>query len=187
MDNNNPNITAIHSYRHHSGFTLIEMAIMLVLFGIVLVGGINAIRMQSQQSTFESAQADMRVIKDALLGFVAINGRLPCPSVTTLGVVNTGVANCTSYEGQLPWKTLGIKPLDAWGHLYTYRVTQNFTVSIATATPGDITVRNAPGTTDIATTIPVIVVSHGKNGQGALSLNGTPTPQPLANQTAELQ
>ncbi|MBF0340100.1 MAG: type II secretion system protein GspG [Magnetococcales bacterium] len=161
-----------------AGFTLIEMAIMLTVFGLTLLGGIQAIRSQAHKATFEKAQEDLRAIQTALLGFLAVNGRLPCPDRDFDGLEESACANANQ-SGWVPWQTLQVKPLDPWGHLYTYRVRQSYAVSITGAGTGvgnDITVRNLDGTGDISTTVPVIVVSHGRNGLGARTMEGAALP-----------
>jgi hypothetical protein len=65
----------------------------------------------------------------------------------------------------LPWATLGLAQTDDWGRRFTYRVTASFARSgaaITLASTGDNTVRNAAGV-DLATQVPVVVVSHGTN------------------------
>lgn len=60
----------------------------------------------------------MAEIKEAVLGFAAIHGRLPCPtSETDPNSDNYGLedAACIEVEGYLPWKSLSVSPIDAWG------------------------------------------------------------------------
>jgi len=80
-------------------------------------------------------------IREALLGFAVINGRLPCPgTVTDPASTSYGVEDCAAgptVEGFLPWKTLGLTELDPWGvrrtasgdptgGVWRYRVDRNF-------------------------------------------------------------
>jgi hypothetical protein len=76
-------------------------------------------------------------VKDALLGFAAVNGRLPCPGTTSGAEVfaaGGGVGNgqCASFSGYVPALTLGVTPidssgfaLDAWNNPIRYAVVRD--------------------------------------------------------------
>lgn len=81
--------------------------------------------------------------RDALLGFAAANGRLPCPAVGgTTGVeAPLGGGICSdNWDGFLPAITLGIGPtdqngyaLDGWGNPIRYTVTKATAGQVSTA------------------------------------------------------
>jgi prepilin-type N-terminal cleavage/methylation domain-containing protein len=184
-----------------AGFTLAELTVVLIIIGLLL-GGLfvplsaqNAIRYRSDT---EKALTDIR---EALIGFAIANGRLPCPARATAvsGDADNGIeptpilaAGCANAAGVLPWVTLGVNELDAWGNRYTYRVTPEFTrqapqttfngancpasaqnSGFALCSQGDMTVLNTVGGTPISSNIPAIVISHGSNGNGAYTSQGT--------------
>ncbi|MEO5352578.1 MAG: type II secretion system GspH family protein [Magnetococcus sp. XQGC-1] len=153
------------------GFTLIEMAIMLTIFGVLLLGGVEAIRAQTAKRKMEQGQAAVQEIQRALLGFVTAYGRLPYAANPASG---TGVEEAARTFGLLPWNSLGVKPVDPWGHAYTYHVTGGYAVEgTFMTTSGSLVVRNAGDTADMVTDLPVVVVSHGPNGKGAYLTNGS--------------
>lgn len=153
------------------GFTLIELAIMLTVTGLIMVGGFEAIRLQLAKHKIEQTQDAMQEVQHALLGFVTVNGRLPYAAPND----NSGQEDSGRYIGLLPWNTLGVKSVDYWGHAYTYHVTEAFanTGGDFSTESGDLTVKTVGCTTDMLTLLPLIVVSHGQNGQGAYMKNGT--------------
>jgi prepilin-type N-terminal cleavage/methylation domain-containing protein len=170
------------------GFTLVELAVVLAIIGLVLGALMVPLSTQIDQNRINETQKQLDVIREALLGFAVANGRLPCPA--TPGTANTvagagtearaaGACTLAGSEGVLPWATLGISETDAWQGRFTYRVTPAFAddapagaLSTFTLTDnGNITINN--GTVDIATLIPAVVVSHGKNGAGAYRTDGT--------------
>lgn len=154
---------------------------------------------QVDQSNISATQKSLDDVKEALIGFALANGRLPCPADPTIatGLPNAGVerATCTgaNVNGVLPWTTLGVNETDAWGRRYTYRVTAIFADAISTTfgascpvgtvatqssfalcSQGDIIITD--GSSNIATNIPAVVVSHGKDGYGAFTSLGTQMP-----------
>jgi hypothetical protein len=109
------------------GLTLFAVVILVAVAAfaaIVLLGRTsnNAQRAEATRQHFASADA-------ALVSFVALNQRLPCPAdpsqdngVELPVVVN---ATCTFPSGTLPWNTLGMDrndALDPWGWKISYRV-----------------------------------------------------------------
>ncbi len=130
-------------------------------------------------------------------GVEAITGNT-CACVAASGntvATNSAIAcTGTTVTGVLPWATLGIKETDAWERRYTYRVTRRFADQIAAGTtdcspalstppvassfalcsPGvpDV-ISAASGGTAVATDVPAVFLSHGKNGAGAYISNGS--------------
>jgi prepilin-type N-terminal cleavage/methylation domain-containing protein len=126
-------MTPLHAMRRHValGFSLIELTIAIAIMGVLLGAILVPLVTQVQQRNVASTEKTMSEIKDALLGFAAVNGRLPCPATeASLGAeafdtANAGTAangRCASFWGFVPARTLGITPvtntgfaLDAWG------------------------------------------------------------------------
>lgn len=130
----------------HRGFTLIEMAIVMLVIGLLLGGLLAPLSVQIEQQRTNETQKILANIKEALLGFALANGRLPCPaSATSSGRESfctsaTGACTATTtvqshgrcesfFNGFLPAATLGVTPvdsqgyaLDAWGGGATNRI-----------------------------------------------------------------
>lgn len=123
------------------GFSLIEIALVLVIVGLALGGIIGALGPQLQQRQYAVAQEQLKAVSDALFGFAVLNGRLPCAA----GAGDNGVENQTSTvtgqcanngQGYLPAATLGLPGLvppgaqtsglliDSWGNPVRYAVSQ---------------------------------------------------------------
>ncbi len=185
--------------QYHSGFTLIELAIVLFILALLLGAILPPLTTQIEQRQREQTQAQLDEIKEVLFGFmfnqnnVLNKYRLPCPDCRDNAgdcatmTANDGVedilggASCATAMGNLPWVILGVKEHDAWGQRFTYRVTTTFgdntdgannppscsdttlNVSFALCSDGDIVVLNSAGGSNLATEIPAIVVSYGKD------------------------
>jgi prepilin-type N-terminal cleavage/methylation domain-containing protein len=167
-----------------SGFTLVEMAVVLVIVGLMLGGLLMPLTTQIDQRNYAEAQKHLEEIREALIGFGLSHGYLPCPtSSTSNGAEERTGSACTNRVGFLPWAELGVAKLDSWGHLYRYSVTAAFAdsstkISLSPFTPRDITIRTRDdGGTLInlsnANNIPAVVVAHGKNGTWGYMDDGT--------------
>ena len=187
--------------KQRKGFTLVEMAIVLMIVGLLLGGMLVPLSAQMEQRNNSDTQKALSEIKEAIIGYALVNGQLPCPadpSAVTGVTANAGIARtpCTgpNSTGVLPWATLGVNETDAWGNRYTYRVTDYFADSIASATyGGGCTPSPAPanatfalcsvgtlnvlsaasGGVTIAGNVPAVIISHGKNAAGAYTSQGT--------------
>ena len=115
------------------------------------------------------------------------------PNDISDGVEDILANTCATEVGNLPWVTLGVKSTDEWNNIFTYRVDDTFAdrniaatdgtgcaasatlnVSFSLCSDGEIIVLNSAGGTNLATNIPAIVVSHGKNfSLGAPTANET--------------
>lgn len=153
------------------GFTLIEMAVVLIIMGFIIGALVTPLTAQVEQSRLSEANKDLSEIKEALLGYVAVNGFFPCPDTSGDGVAD-GCANTNSTAstgGNLPWSTLGLKSNDPWGKSYQYRVNNAFTAPFNLNTTGSgagiikICTDNTCSNTE-SENVPLIVFSYGKNG-----------------------
>jgi type II secretion system protein G len=157
--------------KYFSGFTLVEMAVVLIIMGFIIGALVTPLTAQVEQSRLSEANKDLSDIKEALLGYLVVNGFLPCPDTNGDGV-DDGCANTNSTAstgGNLPWSTLGLKSNDPWGKPYQYRINNVFTAPFnlnATGTGAGIIkvcTDNACTNTE-SENVPFIVFSFGKNG-----------------------
>jgi len=167
------------------GFTLVEMAIVLMIVGFTLGGLLVSLSTQVDQRDYSQTRQSMEEIREALLGYALSRGYLPCPAISSANgaedrIVATGI--CTNRVGFLPWAELGVKKTDSWNHLYRYSVTPAYSnsplaIALSPPTARDITIqtRNAAGVLvnlSNPNDIPAVVISHGKNGYGGTSNDG---------------
>jgi len=103
----------------NNGFSLIEIAIVLFIISLLIGHLLTPISTQIDQRRDKQTQKTLEEIKQALLGFASIHGRLPYPASNQ----ETGRQDSTLYkkEGYLPWADLGIGRIDAWGNPFRYR------------------------------------------------------------------
>lgn len=108
------------------GFTLIEMALALVVIGLLIAGGMNLMSASSDVSRYKKTQSLLEEAKEAVEGYYSINLKLPCPDTNfppdgVSDLQSNGV--CVSSRGFLPFVTLGVGGEgDAWGQAFKYMV-----------------------------------------------------------------
>ena len=173
--------------RRAAGFTLIELAVSLAIIALLLGALMVPLNTQIDQQRINDTNKQLTLISEAIAGFAVTTGRLPCPATPTAantlagaGLENKPGAACGITEGVVPWATLGMPELDAWGRRFTYRVTPAFAddpaggvqASFALADTGNINITTAGGAVTIAANMAAAVVSHGKNGAGAYLPDG---------------
>jgi len=108
--------------RRGRGFTLIEVAISLVLLALASGVIVAVLRQQLEQRKMADTATILDSAHDALLAYVTTYGYLPCPAIAaTNGVENAvvvaGTRTCPVETGFLPAKTLGLNNLDKAGLL----------------------------------------------------------------------
>ena len=153
-----------------SGFTLIELAVVIAIVGLLLGGLLVPLANQVDRDRVDATRKQLSDIEETLIGFAMANGRLPCPDTDGDGQEDAGCGNTT--EGDLPWATLGVERQDAWGHPFRYRVDSAFAVAIVF--PGDtvdgLAVQDRTTPTPVPLTVgnpnaaAAIIFSCGKDG-----------------------
>lgn len=178
------------------GFSLIEVAVVLFIIVLLLGSILIPLATQVEQRQISDSQKILDDIQEALVGYAVANGNLPCPAISsTNGLEDRTSGSCTGgkRQGFLPWQTLGVPRADAWNHLYRYSVTPAYTISTSPlfglSTAPDITIqtRNSAGALanlTNASSVPAVVISHGKNGYGSSDINGTAQAVPAGWSTS---
>jgi prepilin-type N-terminal cleavage/methylation domain-containing protein len=130
--------------KHNRGFSLIEIAVVLVIISILLAIVAVPLSTQVDQRRRAETMRQLDLAKDAITGFAISNGRLPCPALKVAGCTNgsecfcPAVGACTPTTskpspflgkcaafgnttpalnvGLLPAASLGIAPTDEGGY-----------------------------------------------------------------------
>jgi prepilin-type N-terminal cleavage/methylation domain-containing protein len=184
------------SVHRESGFTLTELAVVLVIVALLIGGLLLPLSAQYDARYVSDTQRQLKEARDALLGFVVAKGYFPCPADAASNGQETGgrtLDQCNNRVGLLPWATLGITRLDSWGRQLHYSVPKKLTDNSKTPNPafaltdsGDITIKGENGTNlTSAGTVAAVILSHGKNGIGGTTETGSTIPNTSATNADE--
>lgn len=184
------------------GFTLIEMAIVLVVIGLIVSGGLVAVGPVVENAKINETVQKLDRVEQALVVHVIQHGCLPCPAgpgepataAYDAGYAVAGgaeyttsctAAACDFAQGALPWVKLGISEADAsdaFGARFSYSVPGALTLADSMVRTGSsyptgpLQVTNYGGTV-ITENAAYVLVSHGPNrGGGYLMSTGTLVP-----------
>lgn len=121
-----------------SGFTLVEMAVVLLITALMLGAGLAMLAPWLAKAKINSTQSKLEHIADALSFYAQQHGRLPCPADPTVAIgANFGVQRTNGapeecgdgsgtpgqYVGMVPFRDLGLNEesvMDGWGNPITY-------------------------------------------------------------------
>jgi len=176
--------------RRQAGFTLVELAIVLVIVALLASGLMMGMTAQRTSAENTDAQRQLENIREALLGYAMANGRLPCPANPALTSADATVGTedrpnasspCNRIYGVVPWVALSLPETDPWGRRFTYFANASFTAplpagalaSFTLSTTGNANIKDSAASgSNLASNLPAVVISHGSNGLGAWQTNG---------------
>jgi prepilin-type N-terminal cleavage/methylation domain-containing protein len=119
------------------GFSLTELAVVLVIVALLIGGMLLPLASQDELRRTQDTQKLLKEAQEALTGFAAAYGRLPCPAMAASNGLESFAAggsasdgNCSNfYDGFLPATSLGLAPanqngllVDAWNQPIRYAV-----------------------------------------------------------------
>ncbi|MBY0512068.1 MAG: type II secretion system GspH family protein [Rhodospirillaceae bacterium] len=147
----------MHKIRRASrrGFTLLEIAIVLVVIGLAATGAISVLRPILDARSSEVTERRMEMVEKAIVLHALRYSCLPCPTDGTLpsSNANAGVsfeggtpvalgtcatAACLVTDGVVPWRELGISEEDAsdgWGNRLRFQIAGSSVVASTCAVP----------------------------------------------------
>ena len=198
---NLPFVESLSNHKPQRGFSLIELAIVMIVFGLLAGGMLGNVSGQRRHGEEQRAQRQLELSLETLYGFAINQGRLPCPAPPALdsGSSTAGHEDCSLAHGVLPWRTLGLRETDPWGQRLSYYVRPTYTTAPAVGARagfsidslGNANIRPTEASGNkLADALPAVIVSHGRNGSGGYRPNGQKTavnhPDEAENADADL-
>jgi prepilin-type N-terminal cleavage/methylation domain-containing protein len=119
--------------RQH-GFSLLELAIVLLVMGLLLAGLVMPLSARVDQQRLDDSRRQLEDAQLALVGYALAHDALPCPATpASNGLALATGSGCSVQHGFLPAVTLGLPGarnedqllLDAWGNPLRYSVSRS--------------------------------------------------------------
>ncbi|GAB6043731.1 prepilin-type N-terminal cleavage/methylation domain-containing protein [Endothiovibrio diazotrophicus] len=151
-----------------SGFSLVEMALVLLILGLMLGGLMEPLKVSREVAV--AAERDVLLVEaeEALFGFALVNGRLPCADSDGDGFEEYPCP--ATRVAWLPWRDLGLRRggRDPWGGALRYGVSGGFAERIELTSNGTLKVcEEAACTTRLATDLPAVILTTGPRAEAA--------------------
>jgi prepilin-type N-terminal cleavage/methylation domain-containing protein len=125
---NAPFRTRVRVCGDRRGFTLIEIAVVMVIIGILAGGGVSLMRVLTERKARNEALTFLKDTQTGLIAFADRTGRLPYADSDGDGLENSGVTS-----GTLPYRTLLTTPTDAYKRPLRYAINPNLGANRASA------------------------------------------------------
>ena len=173
-----------------TGFSLIELSVVLVISSLMLGFGLQAMQSTGSEDCNTITKQQMVPIQAAIDKYVKAHKSYPRPAGRGFGVTDSqfgrsvGSNSDTKIDstggvlyGALPFQTLGLPAsyaADCWGDKFSYVVTASLTDSNqASSNQGVIKVLAGPisASVTIMSDAAYAVISHGADGSGAVKKN----------------
>lgn len=146
----------ISKNRKSFGFTLVEMAIVLTIVGLLVGAGFSSLGAFMDNAKQSHTQGNLLVTKQALLNYVKVNKHMPCPDTDGDGAEDRKVTpstQCSDYVGTVPYDDIGLARAvtsDDYSNLFGYAVHKEANLSSVmsldiTDSAGAAALLNQPG------------------------------------------
>jgi prepilin-type N-terminal cleavage/methylation domain-containing protein len=164
-----------------AGFTLIEIAVVLVIVGLLVGSFIGTFANRIDDTRRDNTKKELDKIKRVLMAYAYTRSppHLPCPDTDDPpdGLENRAAGNCSA-TGYLPWRELGVGYADVWDNRYRYWVNTDyannigFDLATSDASSGTVNTRIGVPKQEILDNAVAVVFSYGKNMLGGKSVDG---------------
>lgn len=182
-----------------SGFTLVELSIVIIIIGLLTAGGLAVGASMVERAAYIDTQKLLKQLQRSVKDFYVVNGRLPCvasfeevPGATNFGreisdcSTNPATPSGTFREGapavrigMIPTRTLGLPDSaaqDKYGSRIVYAVAEELTdANLFGAEPGAVVIRDM-NNNNILTDAAFYISSTGRDRKGGYTYNTADVP-----------
>ncbi|MFK8076215.1 MAG: type II secretion system protein [Granulosicoccus sp.] len=116
--------------RFDRGFTLVELAIVLLIVGLLSKSILKPVALAQERQRYHKNKITLQLVKESLLAHVVAKGTLPCPIPASHSYSVDSDVVCNIGQGGIPAAMLGIEGavdeygalLDEWNRTFLYAV-----------------------------------------------------------------
>ena len=149
--------------KHIKGFTLIEIAIVLAIIGLLVGTGFSSLGGYLDNAKQSHTQGNLLATKQALLNYVKVNKHMPCPDADGNGVseprIGTNSTRCSTSLGTVPYDDIGLPRAvasDDYANLFGYAIHEEASnAGVMDVSLGDSSLLLQPGAYFYNTNAPV--------------------------------
>ena len=105
---------------NQTGFTFIEIAIVMVIIGLLAGGGVSLMGMLTKRKARNETLDYLKQTKQAIVSYANIHGKLPWADTDGDGNGNNGASS-----GTLPYLNLEVRPSDPYKRVLKYEINNN--------------------------------------------------------------
>lgn len=105
---------------NRAGFTLIEIAIVMVIIGLLAGGGVSIMGMLTKRKARNESIDYLKQAKQAVVSYASIHGKLPWADTD-----GDGIGNNNATSGTLPYLDLEVRPTDPYRRALRYELNNN--------------------------------------------------------------
>lgn len=105
---------------NQNGFTFIEIAIVMVIIGLLAGGGVSLMGMLTKRKARNETLDYLKQTKQAIVSYATIHGKLPWADTDGDGNANNGASS-----GTLPYLDLEVRPSDPYKRVLNYEMNSN--------------------------------------------------------------
>jgi|GEM_PF-2099285 len=111
------------------GFSLVEIAVVLVIVGLIVGGGVSSYNAFVDNAYQNSTDSKLIQTKRAILDYVKVNYYMPCPAADDSGDENRAAnGTCTTVKGFVPYNAIGrsrAESSDDYSNVFAYGINED--------------------------------------------------------------
>lgn len=156
------------------GFTLVEIALVLIIIGILAGGGVSLLGMLTERKARNESVEYLAQCRETLIGHALSQGALPLASADADGTITDGDGQASGF---FPYLDLKMRPQDFYRRTLRYEVNPNLTTNRAASCSAlKATLSGSPSVVDADGSSSAFSVAAAVVSAGPMDADGNGNP-----------